>query len=97
MTRSLIKLQAVDGGYETSNVMTARIDLNWTKYTNRQQSRDFVERLVPKLEANPGIVSYAISTDFPLNNAQPNRLLPFLIKGREISPATRSRAPTSRT
>ena len=83
MTRSLIKLQAVDGGYETSNVMTARIDLNWTKYTNRQQSRDFVERLVPKLEANPGIVSYAISTDFPLNNAQPNRLLPFLIKGRE--------------
>jgi predicted permease len=83
MTRSLIKLQAVDGGYETSNVMTARIDLNWTKYTNRQQARDFVERLVPKLEANPGILSFAISTDFPLNNAQPNRLLPFLIKGRE--------------
>jgi len=83
MTRSLLKLQAVDGGYETSNVMTARIDLNWTKYTTRQHSRDFVERLVPKLAANPGILSFAVSTDFPLNNAQPHRLLPFLIKGRE--------------
>ena len=83
MTRSLIKLQAVDGGYETSNVMTARIDLNWTKYTNRQQARDFTARLIPRLQANPGITSFAISTDFPLNNAQPNRALPFLIKGRE--------------
>ena len=83
MTRSLLKLQSVDGGYATSNVMTARIDLNWTKYTNRQQARDFVERLSPKLQGQPGVESFAISSDFPLNNAQPNRLLPFLIKGRE--------------
>ena len=30
MVRSLLKLQAVDGGYVTTNVISARVDLDWT-------------------------------------------------------------------
>ena len=34
MIRSFIKLQAVDPGFNSENVLTARLDLNWSKYTN---------------------------------------------------------------
>jgi predicted permease len=83
MTRSLVKLQAVDGGYSTENVMTARIDLNWTKYTSARHAREFVDRLAERLETTRGVESFAVATDFPLNNAQPNTRLPFRIKGRD--------------
>ena len=34
MVRSLVRLQAVDGGYVTTNVISARVDLDWTRYAN---------------------------------------------------------------
>jgi putative ABC transport system permease protein len=82
MARSLIKLQRVDGGYETSGVLTARIDLNWTKYTNREIVRQFADGLMLRLVGQPGVQSVAFSSDFPLNNGQPSSQ-PFLIRGDE--------------
>ena len=82
MARSLVKLQRVDGGYETSNVLTARIDLNWTRYTNREIVRQFADGLMSRLEGQPGVQSVAFSSDFPLNNGQPSSQ-PFLIRGLE--------------
>ncbi|HEX8091887.1 MAG TPA: ABC transporter permease, partial [Blastocatellia bacterium] len=40
MARSLIKLQQVDPGFNPTNVLTLRTDLNWTKYSSREQTRN---------------------------------------------------------
>jgi len=82
MARSLVKLQRVDGGYETAGVLTARIDLNWTKYTNQEIVKQFAAGLMSRLTGQPGINSVALSSDFPLNNGQPSSQ-PFLIRGVE--------------
>lgn len=84
LVRSLVKLQRVDGGYEARNVLTARVDLNWSKYTTPAISLDFGERLLARLAAQPGVVSVALSSDFPLNNGQPSSV-PFQIRGREVA------------
>jgi predicted permease len=34
MVRSLVNLERVDGGYVATNVMSARVDLDWTRYAN---------------------------------------------------------------
>jgi putative ABC transport system permease protein len=82
MARSLIRLQRVDGGYETAGVLTARIDLNWTKYTTNAIVQEFAAGLTSRLVGQPGVLSVALSSDFPLNNGQPSSQ-PFLIRGVE--------------
>jgi putative ABC transport system permease protein len=85
MARSLIKLQRVDGGYETSGVLTARVDLNWTRYDNGPAIREFADGLVARLQGHPGVQFVALSSDFPLNNGVPS-VQPFLIRGRDVPP-----------
>lgn len=84
MVRSLVKLQRVDGGFDASGVLTARIDLNWTRYTQASHVHDFAAAMRQRLDARPGVISYAFSSDFPLNNGVPSSQ-PFLIKGREAA------------
>ncbi|MGH7617908.1 MAG: ABC transporter permease, partial [Gemmatimonadaceae bacterium] len=91
MVRSLIKLQRVDGGYVTSNVLTSRVDLDWTRYANpavatdqRPLVRAFADALMQRLSRQPGVQSLSISTDFPLNVAQPGSQ-PFQIRGQDVA------------
>jgi putative ABC transport system permease protein len=92
MVRSLVKLQRVDGGYETSGVLTARVDLNWTRYTTPAQVREFADGLMTRLSGTPGVTSIAFASDFPLLNGQPSAQ-PFLIRGME--PREGEPGPTS--
>jgi putative ABC transport system permease protein len=85
MTRSLLKLQAVDGGYETDHVATARVDLDWSRYTADEPVNQFADALMARLGSEPGVQKVALASDFPLNNAQPSSR-PFLIRGREAQP-----------
>src|SRR5581483_4610809 len=78
MVRSLIKLQRVDGGYVTANVLSARVDLDWTRYANpavkedqRPLIRAFTEQLTQTLSQHTGVLSVAIASNFPLNAGQP--------------------------
>src|SRR5262245_25644092 len=57
MVRSLVKLQRVDGGYVGANVISARVDLDWTRYNNpavqedqRPLIRAFVDRVAARLQ-----------------------------------------------
>src|SRR5687767_1041111 len=72
MVRSLVALQRVDGGYETSNVMTARVDLNWSRYTTNPVIVQFADGLMQRLVAQQGVRSVGFSSDFPLLNGQPS-------------------------
>lgn len=82
MTRSLILLERVDRMPDAASVATARVDLDWTRYTTNQQFRLFADQLLERLEGTPGVETAAISSDFPLNNARPFRV-PLLVSRSE--------------
>jgi putative ABC transport system permease protein len=84
MVRSLARLQAVDGGYVAKNVLTARVDLNWSRYTSGQLVLDFADQLMQRMSTQAGVKAVAVSSDFPLNNNGVAGLQPFLIRSRPV-------------
>ena len=71
MIRSFIKLQQVDGGFQTERVLTLLLDLNWSKYDTAEKQRDFHRSLLSKAQTLPGVTSAAITRTFPLNEIGP--------------------------
>jgi putative ABC transport system permease protein len=68
--RSLIKLHQVDPGFRTDDILTFRIDLNFTKYEGELRSR-FWQQLEDRLRREPGIVSVGGGATFPFNELGP--------------------------
>ena len=71
MIRSFMKLQDVDPGFNPENVLTVRLDLNWSKYDNPEIIRSFADALETKLAGSAGVVSVAFSNSYPLNGGVP--------------------------
>ncbi|HEX4681378.1 MAG TPA: ABC transporter permease [Gemmatimonadaceae bacterium] len=97
MVRSLVRLEHVDGGYATANVLSARVDLDWTRYLDEHQNLKeaatfgFTDRLLSRLSAEPGVVAVAAASNIPLNRPTPFKA-PIQIRGRD---ATADRLPTA--
>jgi putative ABC transport system permease protein len=72
MIRSLVQLQRVDPGFNPQNVLTARIDLNWSKYTGPEKIRNFSDALLQQMSSAPGVLSTAVASRVPLNGATPS-------------------------
>jgi predicted permease len=68
--RSLLKLQQVDPGIRTDHVLTMRVDLNFTKYTEDLRA-PFWERFEAALKNVPGVISAGGAGTFPLNERGP--------------------------
>jgi putative ABC transport system permease protein len=68
--RSLVKLQQVDPGFSTDNILTFRIDLNFSKYEGESRDR-FWQRVSEQLETVPGLSSVGGAGTFPLNEQAP--------------------------
>ena len=83
LLRSFLNLQRVDPGFDPANVLTARVDLNWSKYANGPAVRHMEETLVDRLSARPGVVGVAVSNASPMNDGQPNNAS-FRIDGRAL-------------
>jgi predicted permease len=103
MLRSFSKLQHVDGGFvSTDRVLAANIDLNWSKYDEDGKRRDFMNRLLAKVHSQPGVLSAAISSSYPLDpdnatGSMFNRR--FVVEGHlpregEVPPLTAIRSTT---
>ena len=84
--RTVINLQRVDPGFKTDNLLTMRIDLNYSKYKN-EQIPAFWERLDERLRSEPGVLAVAAGGTFPLNDQGPFSG-PLQIEGRELPPNT---------
>ncbi len=84
MLRTLWKLQQIDPGYKTERVLTSRLDLNFTRYREREKQLDFLDRLLTKLSAEPGVASAALAGRFPLTEGGPSSGR-FRIEGREAA------------
>lgn len=83
--RSLTHLERVDAGFDGHNVMSARVSLNFSKYNTRQKALAFVQQLLARLDATPGLSASAVGSDFPLNNAVSSANA-FIIAGVETKP-----------
>lgn len=70
MIRSLFKLQQVNPGIRTDNILTMRIDLNFTKYPNGRRA-DFWRQVEARMKSVPGVISAGGAGTFPLNERGP--------------------------
>ena len=85
LTRSLLRLQGVDPGFNPERVLSVQIDLDWTRYDNAEKRRDFYRRLLDRMREQPGVVTASMSLTFPLNESAPfNRDL--LVEGSGTTP-----------
>ena len=68
MLRTLVKLQTVETGYRTENVLSSLVSLNFTKYGDSPARVAFFERTLELISAKPGVISAAFASPFPLDN-----------------------------
>ena len=64
--KSFSKLQSLQLGYEPHALFTARFELPWQKYNDRDKINIFRKALIEKVRALPGIQSAAVSSNGPL-------------------------------
>jgi putative ABC transport system permease protein len=91
MLRSLIKIQQVNPGFVPQRVLAMRTTFSFNKYSTTAQTVDIIKKVLDRVQAEPGVVSAAISSIYPLESdaisAGVNAFSgPFLIEGREIAP-----------
>jgi len=82
LIRSLVRLQSVNPGFDSSNVVTMRIDLPQKKYATPETRSSFWEQFQSRVAAIPGVETVGLVTELPLSG-QPNDM-PFTVEGRAV-------------
>ena len=67
MVRSLIKLHQVNPGFDPERVLAMRISPNWSKYNTNEETRALLLRILDKVRSEPGVISAALGSTFPMN------------------------------
>ena len=95
MLRSLYRLQQVQPGFRTENVLMARISPNWTRYRTPDDARRFFDALLPRLREIPGVESAGVGSGRPLSGQAPTttnfRIEDIPIEEGEMAPQVASR------
>jgi putative ABC transport system permease protein len=91
MLRSLIKMQQVDAGIVPQRVLAMRTTFNWTKYTSNDQTKVVVQKLLERVQSEPGVLSAAISSRYPfepemISDGPESVSFSFQIEGRTLEP-----------
>jgi len=85
MLRSVLALQGVDPGFNPEQVLAAKLDLNFSKYTTNEQFQQFHQRLRERLAAQPGVALVASSRGYPLDGRR-SFAFDFEIEGHPLEP-----------
>ena len=64
--KSFSKMQTLQLGYEPRNLFTARLELPWRIYSDREKIATFTKALLDKVTAIPGVQSAGIGSNSPL-------------------------------
>lgn len=67
--RTLHNARAIDTGFDTDRVLTARIDLGRQNYTEAQ-GQVFYQRLLERMEMTPGVEAASLALNVPLSGPQ---------------------------
>jgi predicted permease len=92
MVKSVVQLRNVQMPFGIDNVLTARIDLPQATYPDSAASIRFFERLLPKLQAVPGVEAATLSDGLP---AAGNGAIPVEVEAKAYQP-DHSDAPLAR-
>ena len=65
MVRSLLKLTAVDLGFQPAHVAVARVSLPRSRYATDAQQRQFFDALVARVRSLPGVAAASVATTSP--------------------------------
>ncbi len=68
LLNSFLRLQRVDPGFDSHNVLTFRIDLPASRYSQQTQVAPFYQQLISRLEAAPGVKSVSAISHLPLSS-----------------------------
>jgi predicted permease len=82
--RSFIKLQATPPGYDADRVLTFRVGLPPTQYTDKEEIRRFFDELTPRLAEVRGVVAVGATSILPTRGNNSNV---FVLEGDPV-PAT---------
>jgi putative ABC transport system permease protein len=82
LIQSLIRLQRVDLGFESRNILAVRLTLPRTAYPGRGQVISFYDGLLERARALPGVRGAAAVSVVPLGGV--NTGIVFAVEGREL-------------
>jgi putative ABC transport system permease protein len=82
LVRSFVRLLEVDPGYDTRNVLAARIRLTPSRYPERTAQNDFYTRVTEDLGSRPGVNGVTLSRTLPLSGA----MMILAIDPRTVNP-----------
>jgi putative ABC transport system permease protein len=89
MLRSLYKMQQVDPGFVPQRAIAMQLTFNWTRYAKSEQYAEAARKILELVRPEPGVLSAAISSSYPLEpdliTAGPN-FGAFHIEGRPLQP-----------
>jgi putative ABC transport system permease protein len=83
LTKTLWRLQQVDAGFRSDNLLTFRFSVPQGKFDERQKA-DLYQRIVERLAALPGVESVAATNDLPFAGSRTGHS--FTIEGRPLVP-----------
>jgi len=88
LLKSFARLQSVNPGFATENVLTAQIALPQARYPDPAAYRAFWARLIESSRAIPGVVAAAATTNVPFNGNISSGS--YTIAGRALAPGEAS-------
>jgi len=80
LIRSLVRLESINPGFDSSNVVTMRIDLPQKKYSAPETRANFWDQFQSHVGAIPGVETIGLVSELPLSG-QPNDM-PYTVEGR---------------
>ncbi len=80
LTRSFLRVLNVKLGLNSTNVLTMRFSLPWSRYGRSHERVAFYHQLLERVETLPGVRSAAMVSDLPLSGR--DQTFRFVIEGR---------------
>lgn len=73
MIKSFVRLEQVNPGFETRNVVTLRLSLPATRYPDSQSRATFFQQVVSRLQSLPGVLAAGAVSRLPLTSGNSSR------------------------
>ncbi len=84
MTTSLVRLQQVNAGFDSQNLLTAEISMPDFRYSNPERVSSFYDQLLERVEKLPGVQAAAVASALPPNLMQLQDT--FIVEGHPTPP-----------
>jgi putative ABC transport system permease protein len=85
LIKSFIRLQSVNPGFNSENVLTEQLSLPYNRYRTPQSRVAFFDQLMSRLESLPGVQSAGLTLNLPLNGGGVSAWHGVVLEGRPIT------------